>query len=462
MTELALPLRSNPGVYKLSGAPRLVNCYAERQGDDNKAPYAILPVPGLAAFGSELPGPCRGMIYLIDDVELYSVNGFYLYQITSSGTKTSKGLVPGTGKVWLARNNATNTQLMVVAEGQVKVLESGTFTGKVYHSGFTPLGVVEIGGYFILWQADGKVYASDLLSTDITSTNFQTAESSPDGLTFCHSQGKLLYLVGTDTIEIWSISGGSGFPLTPLGSATIEVGSTAPKTAQDFQNGFAFVGNDNQVHLITDYTDRVISNDEVSRLIEGEDHDDLVALTWRKGANEFYTLHGPTWTREYNARTGFWVDRETGIGAPWRPGYHASAFGLEVYGDRFDGNHYTSSSSLFTENGEILAWTIETSIFHDFPNGIEFNRIDLDVETGDGISASTAGYAMLSWSDDDKRSWRGPRHMSLGKKGEYTKALTTHMLGQCGRSGRSFRFSITDPVIRAINMIDVQAQPVRL
>lgn len=646
MAQLPIPLRSNPGVYKVSGSPKLINCYAEPTGDDNKAPFALIPVPGLSVLGSEVGGACRGMLHMVDDDRLYSVNGFYLYEIESDGTKTNKGLVPGTGQVWMARNDAIVPQIVIVAEEQVKVLQAhtnlllrsethdnaywtqsasqitadattdyqgnsnadklyednttaehyhesgsiaidarskyvcsfylkkaelddcyvrvefpsgnqvgiivdlnqgtaasavgspsnisvtdeadgwfrvsfafdtGTATsctvqvgllegdtygnssyagdnssgiylgggqleygqapsaylvttsavverdieGRVYFSDFQPKGVVPIGGYFIFWREDGRVYASELLSTDVTATNFATAEASPDGLTFCFPLGKQLYLVGPSTTEIWSITGGSGFPLTPLGSATMEVGSEAPKTVQAFDSGFAFVDNDNNVSVVRGFRREVISSLEVSRLIEAEaDKSNLLALTWRRGKNEFYTLHGTGWTREYNAATGFWHDRLTGLDEQWIAGYHARAFGVDVFGDRVNGNHYQGESSLFTEAGETLIWGFDTMLTHAFPNGLSFERMDLDMETGDGISATQAGKVMVSWSDDQGRTNKGAQTRSLGVKGEYNLPIRFHGLGSCLEKGRMFRVRIADAVVRALTMIDVMAEPV--
>lgn len=648
MAQLPIPLRSNPGTFKVSGSPKLINCYAEPNGEDNKAPYALTPVPGLSVLGSALDGKCRGMLHLVDDDRLYSVNGFYLYEIESDGTKTNKGLVPGTGQVWMARNDAIVPQIVIVAEEQVKVLqahknlllrsethdnaywtqsasqitadattdyqgntnadklyednttaehynESGSITidarskyvcsfylkkaelddcyvrvefpsgnqigiivdlnqgtaasavgspsnitvsdeadgwfrasfafdtgtstsctvqvgllegstysassyagdntsgiylgggqlefgqspsqylvttsaiverdveGKVYFSDFQPKGVVSIGLYFIFWREDGRVYASELLSTEVSAINFATAEASPDGLTFCFALGKQLYLVGPTTTEIWSITGGSGFPLTPLGSATLEIGSVAPKSVQGFNNGFAFVDDQNTVSFINGFSRSVISSPEVSRLIEAEtDKSNLLALTWRRGENEFYTLHGTGWTREYNARTGFWHDRVTGIDDQWIAGYHARAFGVDIFGDRTGGNHYQGDAALYTEAGDVLVYGFDTLLAHAFPNGLSFERIDFDMEVGDGISATEAGEFMLSWSDDQGRTKKATQTRELGVEGDFSKRVRFSGLGTCSSKGRMFSVRITDPVKRAIAGIDVMAEPVDL
>lgn len=627
----------------------IVNAYAEVAGGDQRSESILVACPGMAAFGAAVSGPCRGMLSLLDDDRVYVVNSFYLFEILSDGTKVNKGLVPGTGRIFLARNDKPIPQIVLVAEQQVKVLEAnknlvlysealdnaywtktkssvsanaiiapdgettadrltednttgehvatstaitiernGTYTasghfslpasngnshaylrvtfgssaqvgvmlklsdgtvttavgeplnadatltengfwrvsfafnsktnttcqieagllggttyvssyagdnasgtyvwgmmlepgdtlsdylataasqverdleGRIYFADLQPEGVEHIGGYFVFWRADGRIYVTDLLSTDVDPLDFATAESSPDGITFCKALGKILYIVGPDTTELWTISSGDGFPLIPLASATIEIGSKAAGTVKSLADGFAFVGKDNQVYLVKGSGFSIISTAYVSRLIEGTDPDELLALTWTRGGNEFYTLHGDGWTVEYNAGTGLWHTRYSGSDGQWIAGYAAEAFGETIFGHRVNGNYYTMEPDLFTEAGEEMLWGFDTPVIHSAPDGLEFQRIDLVTETGDGISGSTPGYLMLKWSDDNGRSWKGNRTISLGKAGEYNRTVTARDLGPTGAKGRMFRVRISDAVTRAVVDMAIDAKAVKL
>lgn len=644
-----VPLRTAKGAFRIQGEPVVVNAYSEEAGGDQRAEAVLVACPGMAAFGSAVSGPCRGMLSLLDDNRLYVVNGFYFYEIGSDGTKTRKGLVPGTGRLWMARNDRPIPQIVIVGEQQVKVLEAnknlvlrseafdnaywtktnasvtandatapdgeltadrlqednttgehvaasasiaiarktvytasghfklaatsgrshaylrvtfgssaqvgvvvklsdGTLTtavgeplgakaelvengffrvsfafdsktnttlqleagllagstyapsyagdntsrahvwgfqlepgdtasdylattsaqverdleGRVYFSDLQPEGVEHIGGYFIFWRGDGRIYASDLLSTEIDELNFATAEASPDGITFCKALGKILYIVGPDTTELWTISTGSGFPLVPLASATLEIGSQAAGTVKRLGDGFAFVGKDSQVYLVKGSGHTTISTPYVSRLIEGTDHDDLSALTWTRAGNEFYTLQGDGWTVEYNATTGLWHTRYSGADRQWIAGHAAEAFGETIVGHRVTGDYYTLEPDLFTEAGEEMLWGFDTPVIHAAPDGLEFQRIDLVTETGDGISGATPGYLMLSWSDDNGRSWRGNRQISLGREGEYNKTVTARDLGPTGPKGRMYRVRISDAVTRSVIDMAIDAKAVKL
>jgi hypothetical protein len=224
------------------------------------------------------------------------------------------------------------------------------------------------------------------------------------------------------------------------------------------------VSSENTVEQIVGYSSQTISSNEVSRLIEQETNKAaLYAFTYTRGGNRFYCLQGTGWTREYNSATGYWHDRYSGVSDPWKAAYYARAFNKDIFGSRETGRTYEGDYTTFVEDGDHMIWGFDTELFHAFPNGLCFERLSLDVETGDGISLTQDAYCMVSWSDDAGRTWKGEKRLSLGKTGEYVKQLKTQGgLGTCGPSGRMFRVRISDPVIRAVALIDAMVEPVEL
>ena len=474
MVALPYPVRSNPSAYSVFGEPRLINAYAEVTGDDSKAPYALLPCAGLVPWGADATGACRGMIWLEDDQKLYAVFGYYLYDIASDGTKTSEGLVSGTSPVYMARNDAATTQVMIVSDGKAFSLVDGTLTLQDNldddgNSIFTdsagtaqnPAGVTQAGGYFIIWLDGGRFYVSELASTTFTALRFATAESDPDGLTKAHGKSNTLYLIGTQTIEVWAVNGGADFPFSRIQGAHLNFGSRSPHTIVDVDQSVVMVASDNTVRAVQGYSNQVISSKEVARLIEAEtDKSALYAFTYSRGENKFYCLQGSGWTREYNFATGFWHHRYTGADQQWQAAYYARAFDKDIFGSRVEGATFEGSYTTLTEDGNPLIWGFDTQIFHAYPNGLSFSRIDIDMEVGGGPTHSTEGDLMLSWSDDNLHSWKGERQLGLGYLGDFKKTVSAVRLGSCGRSGRAFRFRISDPVVRSVALIDVDAHQV--
>ena len=462
MAEIQIPIRSNKAQYSVSGEPKVINAYAEMGGSDQKSEYTLVPCAGLKSFGTDMGGKCRGMIYLVDQDVIYSVQDFGLFKIQEDGTNTKLATIPGQAECFFARNDAENPQILLVVEGKTYLIENDTVTLQVQYD-FTPVGVTFVGGYFIFWTAQGRIYASDLRSVTVPPLRFVTAETDPDGLSFCVGVGQNLYAVGEKTTEVWSINGNTvgNFPLSLVKGAHLRKGSNSPHTAVLFNDVVAFVDNENDVQLLKGYTANSISTPEVCRLIESEaDKSEIIAFKHQRGDNRFYVLKGTNWCKEINLETGLWADRESGIGEPWRARYHVKAWNRDIFGDTHTGLLLEGDYKLFTDLNEPQLWGFDTSTIHAHPNGIQFDRISFDAQRG--VGGEKKAEMMLSYSDDNGANHTGYRQLSLGRKGERGVVVEARGLGVCRETGRRFRVRISDDVIRAISLISVDAEPVEL
>jgi hypothetical protein len=289
---------------------------------------------------------------------------------------------------------------------------------------------------------------------------FASAEADPDGLVACASLDDL-YLIGTKTTEIWTVTTSDDLPFQKVGGTFLRIGCAAKATVQEFNNALAWVGHDHVVYAVRGYTSTPISNNEVSRLIQNDpNRSGLVAWTYQIGENKFYCLKGTDWCREYNAKTGFWVNRESGIGDRWRVQHSFEAFGKTIFGDGLTGKLFVAEG--YEEDGEELLWGFDTPIVHSTPDGLVFNSIALDMQGGVGDNTTLDPKVMLSWSDDEGANFTPERQISLGAKGKRNTRVVSRRLGRCGPKGRTFRVMISDPVGRSISSIDVKAEPVPL
>ena len=469
MTNTPIPVRSNPGIVKNQGEPRIINCYAESSGGDQKAPVTLVACAGQKRFSSSTGSPCRGMIY-IEEAEttgrIYSANGFGLWSIQEDGTKTNIQLISGSTNVYFARNDVVDVDCMMVSDRKAYVIKNDAATFKSYD--FIPDGVTFCGGYFVLWIAEGtnkgRFYATGLNSTDIDPLSYATAEGDPDGLTKAHGSINTLYLIGKRTTEIWKVTGAQAFPFGKSG-AHLRFGSDSPHTVRDFNNGVAWVGNDNLVYLVSDYQHIVLTGEahEITRLIEAEaDKSTLVAFTYQRGGNKFYCLQGTGWTKEYNAASGEWHDRRTGPFKQWDSVFHVKAWNRDIVGSRSTGQFSENDTSIATENDGVQVWGFDTPLYHSHPKGLQFNSIDFNMETGVGNASSENPLMMLSWSDDKGRTFTSERHLPVGKRGNGNLRTRALRLGKCGNGGRSYRVRISDPVVRSMSLMDIDASAVEL
>lgn len=461
-SPIPIPLRSNPGEFSIDGQPKVFNAYAVQGEGDRKSKITLVPCTGLSEFSTDAEGNCRGMIWIEEEDTLYSVNGIRLYSYDSAGSGAEAGLLPGADPIIWARNKASVVQTLIHSDDIVyKIVDGvfGSYAGGVLPDGQTPKGVTLVGGYFLVWTEDGKMYTSDLNDITFNPLNFATAESDPDGLTACIGIQNTLYAIGTKSTEVWQIDGTTGFPLSRIPGASVDFGSLSKHTVKEIDNEVFFVGSDDAVHVMSGYTSLPISTDEVSRLIEAEtDKNAIIAFTHTRSDNKFYCLQGTGWTREFNTKTKAWHDRYSDLENQWTAIYHQRAWdNRDFFGDRITDTIYEGDYDLFTEVNNPVVWGFQTTLIHAFPKGLSFSRVDLDVETGHTALGATESVLMLRWSDDGARTWM-ERHLPLGAHGEYNKKVSTRRLGSCGEGGRTFMVRISDPVIRAISEMTVDAK----
>jgi hypothetical protein len=464
MTLLPIPLKSNPAFHPIGGEPKVFNAYGVLGGEDRKSVSSLIPCGGLKSFGSDTEGVCRGLIYIEEETTLFTINGIRIFKFNSAGTKTEVGLLTGDEPVIWARNDADTVQTVIISDGRAYKLTDATlgYLNNVLPDDGIPLGVTLVGGYFLIWKADGKMYTSDLNSMTFQPLNFATAESDPDGLTACIGIQNKLYAIGTKSTEVWQIDGTTGFPLSRISGASIDFGSLSKHTVKEIDNKVLFVASDNTVRVVSGYQEQSVSTDEISSLIEAEsDKNDLIAFVHTRNDNKFYCLQGTDWTRELNIKTGFWHNRFTDTENQWKALHHARAWGRDIFGDRLNGDLHEGDYTIYTESGAPMTWGFQTTQIHAQPNALEFLGAHFDMETGHSALNDEA-FVMWKWSDDNGRTWKGERQLSLGNQGEYTRRVKTGHMGTCKPNGRVFWLGISDPVVRALNEIDIKANVVAM
>ena len=458
--QIPIPLRSNPGAFKLQGEATVLNAYAQFEGPEAKAATILRACAGLKRFGNDAAAACRGMIYIEEDNVVYTVNGLNLYKMEENGTLTQLQLIPGDGPVYFARNDAEPPLTMVVSNGLVWEISNGTITFKSYD--FTPAGVTFSGGRFLFWESNGRVWYSDINSSDVDGLSFFEAEGDPDGLTKVQGSINTLYLVGKRTTEIWQVTADPNSPFGRVGGAHMRFGSESPHSIGNFNEGVVLIDNNNTVKFLNGFNYETISTNEITRLINTEsDKSAIVGFSYTQDQNRFYCLQGTGWTREYNATTNAWHNRETIGQSDWDSIYSVEAWGKKIFGSKTLGLFSELDNTLNTENGYELVFGFVTPVIHAHPRGLSFKSLDIDVEAG-GADIGREPLLMFDYSDDNGRTWSVERLLGLGNQGQYGKRARVTGLGQASEKGRMFRVRVSDPGIRDVTSIAVDAAPVNI
>jgi hypothetical protein len=109
-----------------------------------------------------------------------------------------------------------------------------------------------------------------------------------------------------------------------------------------------------------------------------------------------------------------------------------------------------------------MIWGMDTPTFSIPANGGVMDSLFIDVATGTGTigGQGEAPKLMLSWTVDGGRTWKGHRELSIGRRGKSVR-VKTRRLGRFGEAGVSFRFRISDPVVRCLIGLDLKVRPLK-
>jgi len=477
MTAIPFPLSTSPGERPQEGAGRIINAFSIPRGEGAGAVWHR--APGLIILGSENSGSWVAWSFpfeewfvvreqptgqgtfrggVVANSVVYGSFGTGLYQVDSSGSFTTiTGTLAGTSRVFWARDNASPTDIVFVADGVAYYIDSGGAKA-AYPDGdvSSPTCVCFHDGYFMFGYGDGKIRATAINGTSINTLDVTTAESNPDGINRLWSYNGLLYAAGPQTIEVYGTPVNAvAFPLTRQGYH-ITPGLITANAVAGFEAEFGqppiYVGSDNTVRWLQGFTPSKISPPELDALISAvEDKDTLEALCYISKGHPMWQLSCDDWTWVFNLNNGKWHERNSYLSARSRMTNSIFAFDKWLVGDTDSGNMLQVDGTSPTETDSPIVVRFESGAVKDFPNRVRVSRADFDFTVGVGDATGsdpieTDPVVLISWSDDGGYSWSNPWTRKLGPQAETQQRITVLNTGQSGPMGRKWRLDISDPV----------------
>lgn len=409
--------------------------------------------------------PIRGL-YSTTTGRTFAVTSSQLFEIFSGFTYTARGSVPnGTGQVSLTDNGA---QMVLSVEGQGLLydLTSNTLTTIAPDEPTLVFGRVQyISGYFVT-NAVGtaRFYYSNLLNGAVWGAlSYYSAEARGDPVMTIYADHNELWLPGTQTIEIWHVSGDSLSPFTRSSSQFLEQGTVAPWSFAALDSTLYWLGGsprgEGPAYRAQGYTPVRISNRNVERVRSGIlTVGSAIAMTARQGGHAWYMLWWPetetTWA--FDTLTSAWTElaalSEDGSLAPWPVNQHCVAFDVHLWGSYTDGSLYVWNPA-YHWYGDRPRYCERTGPFlRDEGNGqqLTFSSFQLQCLTGQGLDGTppvgTQPVYRLSWSADGAR-WSDAHVRTAGAIGHRERRVTWRQLGSDYE--RAFRVVSTDPVFHA-------------
>lgn len=415
---------------------RVINMFAE------EAPTETSPVlqsrPGLEATGTSMgAGPVTALFQIdgVLDGSMFGVSNSRLYK---GGTLV--GFLDGTGVPHI--DGFENT--IFVTQGTSLCQYDGTSLSTVTTpSGFNVMSLcIGTSRLVVIDSGTGHFYWSDVLSSNVDTLSFATAENSPDKLKECLFIGDTLYLFGSETVEFWpATTNNPDLPFSPLVGRTYSVGIRDTGCATKFTTSFAWITNHNQI-CVGD-PQNVISDSSLDEKLAESSTAKL--WTFYLDGVEFLAVTLDTETWVFSKRSSGWSTFESYGQVNWIPGCYAN----NVFGSSLDGELLQWSAS-YVDMGGVLERRFSAGL--SIGTGtVPVSNVSLKSNPGQtpfvvGDPTYVEPLIELRLSRDGGFNWTPWKEKSLGTQGSYNKLIRWVSLGFCGVPGLLIEIRVTDPV----------------
>lgn len=437
-TPFPIPKSSTPGARAGEGEGRLFNCYAVTEGDRSY----VRRTAGLAQLVATGKTGIRGLL----DVNgvLYVVYTGSVVTVSASTVTTLTGSIPGSDGVTIARNNkvtggASTPDIVAVREsGGAYVLTSSAVSA--YPDADLPTtvnSVTFLEGFFLFSVPDGRVFASELNSTDINALSFATAEARADGLRRIIVRGNISYAMGGTTIEPWKNVGTSPFPLQ-RSPTVMQVGLLTTMAVAGFEDSWNaptyFASADKRIMALSGYETAPVSSPDVERFLAASTVStvELTAFVWNGRSFIAVSSDAGSWVLDVEARS--WHERGSTGATRWRAKFSTYSGAQWVFGDSLTGDLLVMSSTL-TENGAAIGGFIQSGPLKDFPARVAAKL------SADFTEADITIY--VSWSHDGGKTWSTELERSITDAEKWPVSVSN--LGLSTHAGAIVKFRWEGP-----------------
>lgn len=374
---------------------RHLNLYAERQLENEKAPFVFYGTPGLTLRKSFGDTPVRGWIAVGD--LYYLVHRGTFYSVNNAGTATSLGTL-----------NTVAGRVDMDYDGTLILMVDGTngYTFTISGSSFAQVSDPDfpngartctwLDGQFVVDDGDSDQFFISPNGTAWDALDFATAESNPDGLVRVFSDNGEVVLAGTGTFEFWGNIGAADFPFAAIKGATQEFGLAARWSLCKFNSGIAGLlkpkGGQVQVMFIQGYVPKPISTQEVDSIINDyATVSDATAFSYMLGGHPMLQINFPSVEKSwlFDASVPMWTELEYGLnGARHRGEMHLDYLNKPIIADYSTGSIYDLDPNVYTDNGASIAREIVCRHFFNANDYVIADELYVDMEVGVGLTGN--------------------------------------------------------------------------
>lgn len=405
-----------------------INIYAESTEGNSDDVGAYYGTAGIVSKFQGVVGEVRGM-HAATDKNLYAVIGSTVYRLSPSLVPTILGTLPNnSGRVSIKDNGSQ--VVFAHASGMHFVAFAGNSIAAVANAPNDAV-VTVMDNYALFTEGSGGQFGITALAdlSTIDPLDVATAEGLPDDLVSVLAWEREAWLLGLDSIEIWTDTGAALFPFERAPGGFIEQGCAAKRSPVKLDNSVFWVGHDEKGHGIVyrsnAYVPTRISTHAMEFAINQYSKiSDAIGITYQEEGHSFYWLIFPSgddsWT--YDVATGGWHQRKwldtQGLLHRHRANCLAFFNGMHLIGDWQNGKIYQLSLSLNNDDGN----PIYRERAFDLPDAedkrVRIDRVELISLSGDIPVDPNGQLVALEISKDAGRTFGYKRIISNGKTGQ--------------------------------------------
>lgn len=430
---LQLGTQSGESFSPAVSSERLINGYLEA-APSGKAPTPIYGTPGYSLFAEV--GEVRGQVQAAD--RLFLVNADGLVEVFEDGTFETLADIPA-GVVDMASDG---TNVVMVVGGTIYVWDGFDLSSPDTPSASS---VEYLNGFYVFTEEDKEQFFISPQANpggEFDELDFDSADTSPDKLVRTLKVGRDLLLFGRRSVEFWFYSGDAVFPITRYQDTPLEVGLIGVQAATGTNETVFWLASDKTVRRLDGRTGTRISTFAVEKEIESWADASLTVVTdhvWQ--GHLFVVFRNPDGCVVYDQASNRWHDRKSYGSATWSVSNYTYCFDKHLFGGA---QLYELGG--FDEDGAILPFEMITPWIDNQGERFSINEVEVRIEAGVG-SLTLDPKISLSRTEDGE-TFTDPLVRTFGKTGERFRLVKWSSQGMS--RGAAFKFTITDPVKRAL------------
>ena len=426
MPRIELPTGLEGAEDFLRSRRALTNCYNNLEGQ-------IMPTPGITQLNTT-SGIARGQF--VWNSNLYQITGTSLIKITdvSDGTFSTIGTISGSEIVKTVIGDVLAT--ILVEDGAIYTLDtSDTLTLISGNDNFVPCSAhAHIDGIIVYIPSDGSpAFFSDVDAPGtVQALSVFDAEELPDKNETVFNFNGLLYIAGTDSIEIFKNTGADPVPFERLTGSRISVGFIGALI--EYNDAFIFIGRekdqDASIYALAPRQAIKVSNQPIDLILTEHTQNQLAEAVgaryrWRGFDIGVFTI-GQT-SFGITGENWFFLETVNDLGIPgkWGGGFVTQFQG--TYFTAFE-NKIGKLAKINTDYGNPHIKTIDAGFLDEDNANFSCQSIEIDVTQGFSASPGTVGLVMT-----DNNIEYGPTYFrDLGVLGAYGTLLEWNAPGGLG------------------------------